>query len=97
MSDIIKMDYGMMREMAQTFLQGANQLDETMSEMKSIAQTLEGGALLGRGGDAFVDAINTKLCPSITRLKDKFEELAQDVLKAMEDMQSADNTTERMY
>lgn len=97
MSDIIKMDYGMMREMAQTFLQGANQLDETMSEMKSIAQALEGGALLGRGGDAFVDAINTKLCPSINRLKDKFEELAQDVLKAMEDMQSADNTTERMY
>lgn len=97
MSDIIKMDYGMMREMAQTFLQGANQLDETMSEMKSIAQALEGGALLGRGGDAFVDAINTKLCPGITRLKDKFEELAQDVLKAMEDMQSADNTTERMY
>ena len=38
MSEIIKMDYGMMREMAQALLQGATQLDETMAEMKSIAQ-----------------------------------------------------------
>ena len=97
MSEIIKMDCGMMREMAQALLQGATQLDETMAEMKSIAQALEGGALLGRGGDAFVDAINSKLSPSINRMKDKFEELAQDVLKAMEDMQSADTSTERMY
>ena len=97
MSDIIKMDYGMMEDMNRTFLQGVEQLQDTMSEMQSVANELEDGALLGRGGAAFTEAIRDKLCPAISRLTDKYNELAQDIQKAMEDMQSADSTSERMY
>jgi WXG100 family type VII secretion target len=97
MSDIIKMDYGMMEEMAQTFAQGVEQLQDTMQAMQSVANDLEDGALLGRGGVAFTEAIRDKLCPAISRLTEKFQELAQDVQKAMEDMKSADTSTERMY
>jgi len=97
MSDIIKMDYGLMEEMKQTFLQGVEQLEDTMQEMQSIANTLEDGALLGRGGDAFTESIRGKLSPAIARLTDKFTELAGDVEKAMGDMRSADASTERMY
>jgi WXG100 family type VII secretion target len=97
MSDIIKMDYGLMGDMSQTFKQGVEQLQDTNQVMQNIANELEDGALLGRGGVAFTEAIRGKLCPAIARLTEKFEELAGDIQKAMDDMQSADNTTERMY
>ena len=86
MSDIIKMDYGLMEEMSQTFQQGVEQLENTMQEMQSIANALEDGALLGRGGAAFTDAIRGKLCPAIARMTDKFNELAGDIEKAMAEM-----------
>lgn len=97
MSDIIKMDYGLMEDMSQTFKQGVEQLQDTNQVMQNIANELEDGALLGRGGVAFTEAIRDKLCPAIARLTDKFEELAGDIQKAMEDMRSADTTSERMY
>jgi WXG100 family type VII secretion target len=97
MSDIIKMDYGLMEDMNRTFLQGVEQLQDTMQAMQNIANEMEDGALLGRGGDAFTEAIRDKLCPAISRLTDKFQELAEDINKAMEDMRSADSSTERMY
>ena len=97
MSDIIKMDYGMMDEMSQAFQRGAQQLQETMQEMQTIATALEDGALLGRGGAAFVEAIRGKLCPAINKLNNKFDELEKDILQAKQDMQEADVSTERMY
>ena len=89
--DVIKMDYGLMQQMSQTFLQGVEQMENTMQEMQSIANDLEDGALLGRGGAAFTEAIRDKLCPAISRLTDKYQELAEDIAKAMDDMQSADS------
>lgn len=97
MSEIIKMDYGLMEDMSRTFAHSVEQLQDTSQEMQKIANELEDGALLGRGGQAFTEAIRGKLCPAIARLTEKFEELAVDVQKAMDDMQSADSTSERMY
>jgi WXG100 family type VII secretion target len=97
MSDEIRMDYGLMEDMSKTFQQSVEQLQDTMQAMQNVANELEDGALLGRGGDAFTDAIRNKLAPSISRLTEKFQELAKDVTDAMEDMRSADTSTERMY
>ena len=93
----IKMDYGLMEDMSRTFLQGVEQLQDTNQAMQSIANEMEDGALLGSGGVAFTEAIRGKLCPAITRLTDKFQELSEDINKAMEDMRSADSSTESMY
>jgi WXG100 family type VII secretion target len=93
----IKMDYGLMEDMSRTFLQGVEQLQDTNQAMQSIANEMEDGALLGRGGVAFTEAIRGKLSPAITRLTDKFQELSEDINKAMEDMRSADSSTESMY
>jgi WXG100 family type VII secretion target len=97
MSDEIRMDYGLMEDMSKTFQQSVEQLQDTMQAMQNVANELEDGALLGRGGDAFTEAIRNKLAPSISRLTEKFQELAEDINKAMEDMRSADTSTERMY
>ena len=93
----IKMDYGLMEDMSRTFIQGVEQLQDTNQAMQSIANEMEDGALLGSGGVAFTEAIRGKLCPAITRLTDKFQELSEDINKAMEDMRSADSSTESMY
>jgi WXG100 family type VII secretion target len=97
MSDEIRMDYGLMEDMSKTFQMSVEQLQDTLSAMQNIANELEDGALLGRGGDAFTEALRNKLSPAISRLTEKFQELAEDVNKAMEDMRSADTSTERMY
>jgi WXG100 family type VII secretion target len=79
--------------MIQTFQKGREQLDNTLQQMQGVADTLENGALLGRGGEAFTDAVRSKLCPAIDRLSDKFQELAGDVQKAIQYMEQADKTS----
>ena len=97
MTDVIKMDYGLMEEMSKTFDQGAEQLNETLSEVQSLAQALEDGALLGRSGDAFADAIKSQLCKAIARLEEKFKELSRDIQKAAQDMKKEDAFSERQF
>ena len=97
MTDEIRVVYPDMEEMSRTFQRGAEQLRDTMQEMQSIASVLEDGALLGRGGEAFVDAIRGKLCPAINRLASKFQELDRDVQAAVRYAQQADREAQRMY
>lgn len=93
----IRMEYGLMDDMSRTFLQGVEQLQDTLQAMQTVANEMEDGALLGRGGVAFTEAIRGKLCPAIAKLSEKFKELSDDVLKAMQDMQEADTETQGMY
>lgn len=90
MSDVIKLDYEMADAMAKTFNQGAQQLEDVMQELQSVANLLADGALLGRGGTAFVEAIRNNLCPSLSKLTAKFQELEKDVQGAISDMRAAD-------
>ena len=92
MSNEIRMDYGLMEDMNRTFLQGVEQLQDTMQAAQNIANEMEDGALLGDGGAAFTDAIRNKLSPSLSRLIEKFEELAGDINKAIDEMKEADES-----
>ena len=87
--DKIKLNYEQADHMAKTFKQGSQQLQQTMQEMTKIAQMLEEGALLGQGGQAFVEAIQSKLCPSLKKLSEKYTELEGDVHAAIKFMQQA--------
>jgi uncharacterized protein YukE len=86
----IRLVYALAEDMAKTFQKGAEQLEASTREMQGIASTLEGGALLGRGGSAFVEAIRSQLCPSLDRLKAKFHELDGDVKVAIQAMRDED-------
>ncbi len=88
--DVIKLDYTKAAEMRKTFAASAKQIEATVKEMQGIAGTLQDGALLGRGGTAYVEAIRTKLIPSLNKLKAKYEELDKDVAGAVSDMKRAD-------
>lgn len=95
--DEIKLDYEKAEAMAKIFAEGAERLEETMKEMQSIAQVLEGGALLGRGGGAFSEAIKDKLSPSLSRLIDKFREMNSDVNVAIAAMRRADSEAKKQF
>jgi WXG100 family type VII secretion target len=97
MEDKIRVDYELAGEMAKTFSDGVEVLQDTMQEMQNIANALADGALLGRAGATFVEAIRGKLCPSIARLSDKFAELQGDVQKAVKDMQEADRKSASQF
>jgi len=95
--DEIRLNYELAGAMANTFRDGAKELQDTEREMQNIAKALGAGALLGRGGAAFVEAIESKLCPSIAKLSDKFRELEIDVKKAIKDMQDADRKSAKGF
>ena len=97
MPEEIKLVIPTAEDMIKTFVEGVNVLQETNSRMEKIASTLEGGALLGQGGTAFVEAIRDSLCPAIGRLEEKYQELAQDVRKAIEEMQEADQESKGKF
>jgi|HigsolmetaAR206D_1030411.scaffolds.fasta_scaffold22074_2 Uncharacterized protein conserved in bacteria len=97
MADKIKLNYPMAEQMARTFQQSAQQVDETIKEMKSIADTLKNGALLGQGGQAFVDAIEGPFVKSLDKLSKKFLELDKDVRAAIAAMRQADEETKRQF
>jgi WXG100 family type VII secretion target len=95
--DEIKLNYELAEEMIRTFEQSYEQLQDTMQEMQSIANILEEGALLGRGGMAFTDAIRSNLCPSLSQFLEKIEEMGKDVQAAIQAMQEADAASRGMF
>jgi WXG100 family type VII secretion target len=97
MAEQIRMNFGMMEEMAQAFGDGAQTLESTLSEVNNIAKMLEDGGLLGEAGDAFASACRGSLAGSISRLQKTFEDMRNDVIAAKEEMESADSSSKGYY
>ena len=79
----VRMNYESMDKMAKEFDAAASQLDDTMRDMDNIVQMMEGGALLGQGGETFRDAITSQLMPNLNILRDKLAEMSDDVTAAV--------------
>jgi WXG100 family type VII secretion target len=96
MADEIRLVYQSAEDMSAAFKEGAEKLQDVSQEMQNLASTLEDGALKGTGGEAFVDAIRSKLAPSLARFIAKFNELDGDVQKAVAAMRQADQKSKQM-
>jgi uncharacterized protein YukE len=92
MADIIKLNYPAMMEMAEHCKATSQRLLETVRLAQAISQQMENGALVGDAGEAFSGALTGAFCPAVTRLSQKFEEVARDIEGAIQDMQSTDGT-----
>ncbi len=79
----VRMNYESMEKMAMEFDAAVAQLDDTMTDMNNIVQMMEGGALLGQGGETFRDAITSQLAPNLNQLRDKLAEMSGDVTAAV--------------
>src|SRR4030065_140343 len=75
----VKMNYGSMGQMEKAFNKAHGQVEDSMREMKKLAQMMGDGALVGMGGDAFKAAIEQKLMKRMKVLSEKMKELEQDV------------------
>jgi len=93
MADEIKLNYPMAEEMVKAFKESVGQIQETVQEVLNIAGAMEEGALRGRAGEIFVEALQRQFVPALNRLNTKFDELADDVQKAIKAMQQADQTS----
>lgn len=90
MADVIKLNYPAMREMAQHCKSVAQRLQETIKMGQGIASQMENGALLGEAGLNFTAALRDGFVPGVTKLMQKFEEVAKDIENAIADMQAED-------
>lgn len=88
--DEIKLDYSKAEDMVRTFKQGAEKLQDAMQEIQKIANTLEEGALIGQGGQKFVESLRGKLTPSLSKLIELFNSLEGNVTIAINLMREAD-------
>src|SRR3989442_1318055 len=79
----VKMNYDSMDRMEKAFHQANQQLTESMTQMGKVSKTLEDGALLGGAGDAFREAINSKLLKRMKVIADKMHELEGDIKGAV--------------
>ena len=75
----VRMNYSSMEQMQKAFHQAHAQIDDTMREMEKNAKMMEDGALLGMAGDAFRDAIRSKLVKRMKVLSEKMKELESDI------------------
>ena len=78
MPDVI-MQYDTMNKMTQAFKQASEQLENCSKMLKGDSGKLQGGALLGKGGQKLLDLIDNGIVPFTTQLQQKMEELAGDV------------------
>lgn len=90
MTETIRIEFQAIEDMIKTCNNAAQSLDDTSQQMKSVATTFEGGVFLGQAGEAYVDAIRTGLIPSISRLSEKFIEIAGDLQGTLSDFISED-------
>jgi uncharacterized protein YukE len=91
------MNYGSMERMQKSFHQAHRQIEDSMREMDKIAQMMEGGALLGVGGDAFRDAIKSKLLRRMKTLAEKMQELEGDIRGAVQATRDGVSTAQSRF
>lgn len=81
-----------LQAMSDAFKKAQQTLNTTKSSMTKVAQQMNQGALQGKGGTAFEDAINSKLNPKLDRLMAKMTEEAKDVTDAIARIHAAEKS-----
>jgi uncharacterized protein YukE len=90
MVDKIRANYPAMEDMAKHCQMVAQQLQQTAALANKIAAQMQNGAMVGKPGDAYVQALG-QLQARTMKLSGKFIEVANDIKQAMSDMQAADS------
>jgi uncharacterized protein YukE len=97
MADQQKMVYAVVEEMQSTLNIAAEDLSEVAEAMKRVAQMIGNGALLGMGGDSFVDALNGKFAPAIERLAERLRDEGNYVQREIDDMREAEQRSRGLF
>jgi WXG100 family type VII secretion target len=91
MADQIRTNYQALEDMAKQCDSVANRLAQTAAVSQKVAGQMQNGALIGRHGDVFVQALGI-FFTKVMKLSEKYREVAKDIRAAAQDMQRADST-----
>lgn len=89
MADKIRVNYPALEDMARRCKQAEARLRQTAALGNQTAQQFQNGAMVGEFGERFCEALQI-FQAKVNKLADKFEEEANDIAKAMDDMKQAD-------
>lgn len=95
--DMEKMNHSSMDRMDKAFADAGKQMEETIKAMEAIQQMIENGALWGLGGDAFQDAMKSKLAPRLKLIDGKMKELHNDINKAQKENREAEEKSRKLF
>lgn len=93
----VRMNYNSMEQMAKAFHNAHRQVQDSMRQMEKLAKQMEDGALVGDSGDAFRDAIRSKLLRRMKVLAEKLQELEQDIHGAVEATRDGVSTAQSRF
>lgn len=85
----VKFDYDAIANLAQMFNQAGEELQSTAQTAQQMANVIESGALLGKGGQALVNSMPTFI-NSINKLAADYQAYAMKMYQAMQDMRAED-------
>jgi WXG100 family type VII secretion target len=91
MAEKIRVNYPALEDMAKHCQMVAQQLQQTAQLANKISAQMQNGALVGKPGDAYVQALGV-LSQRTMKLSGKFVEVSNDIKQAMTDMQAADSS-----
>ena len=77
MPDQIQVNYEVLNEMENKFVQLADEVQEMANKIKSRDNSLRQGGWIGRGSDAFYAEMDDLVMPAIARLKRALDEGGQ--------------------
>ena len=92
-----RMDYQAMEKMAKEFSAAQGQLQEVLSGMKNASKMMEGGALLGTGGDAFREVIDSRLAKKLTKLIEEMKKSEAEIKKSVDENRKAVETGKKGF
>jgi len=89
MAEKIRYNYQQMQDMARQCREAAQKLETHANNGRSRGQQLQGGAMTGPFGEVFVVVLNTYQ-QKCHKLAEAFNTQAQEIERAISDMQSTD-------
>ena len=90
-SAVVRADYDALKNVSQSFGQGAAEARQSLQRLKSQVDILEGGDWMGTGARAFFQEMNGSVMPTLTRLVKALEEAQRITLQVSQVMQAAEN------
>lgn len=92
-----RMNYESMKAMSDSFKKAAQQVQEMTKVMDQIATQMEGGALTGAGGNAFREAIKSKLQPKLKDFDQSMQDMSKNIDGAVEKIRDGVQTAQSRF
>jgi len=90
MSDKIRVNYPALEDMASHLQSSSDRLMQTAALGTKIAGQMQAGAMVGEAGEIYCQALGV-FTQRVTKLGEKYMEVANDIRQAMSDMRAADS------